>query len=146
MKQSSDFPLSESHRRVIAALLRGFEDMLSEIERWIDPAPGVLIAVEDRLGPAEEQRLRALLARMSGELRRMGNEIGIDASPRSAARSIEALLVEHLSLLEETAGGELRGYGELDSSVRERLEKELARLHTLFGEMLDVVRRSSREH
>jgi hypothetical protein len=142
---SPNYLLGESHRRIIAALLRGFEDMLAEIERWIDPAPGVLIAVEDRLSPAEEQRLRSLLDRMSGELHRIGNEIGIDVSPRSAARSIESLLVEHLSLLEESAGGELRGYGDMDSSVRERLEREFARLHAIFGEMLDVVRRSSRE-
>jgi hypothetical protein len=146
MKHSSDLRLSDSHRRIIAALLRGFEDMLSEIDRWIDPAPGVLISIEDRLSSAEQHRLRALLDRMSAELRRMGNEIGLDASPRSAARSIESLLVEHLSLLEETAGGELRGYGEMDSSVRARLEQEFARLHGIFDEMLDIVRRASREH
>jgi hypothetical protein len=144
--QSQDFPLSDSHRRILAALLRGFEDMLAEISRWIDPAPGILISVEDRLNPGDQQRLHSLLDRMSGELERIRNEIGLDLSPRSAARSIESLLVEHLSLLEETAGGELRGYGEMNATARARLEQEFVRLHALFGEMLDVVRRSSREH
>jgi hypothetical protein len=143
---SSNFPLGESHRRIIAALLRGFEDMLSDIERWIDPQPGILISVEDRLNASEQEQLRSLLDRVSGELRRIANEMGIDVSPRSAVRSIESQLVEHISLLEETAGGELRGYGEMDVSVRARLDREFARLHGLFGEMLAVVRRSSREH
>jgi uncharacterized membrane-anchored protein len=137
--------LRRSHRRILSALLRGFEDMRSEIERWIDPEPGVLVAVEERLGAAEQKRLRALLDRLGQELRRIEHEIALDVSPRSAARSIEALVVEHLSLLEETAGGELRGYGELDPPARARLETEFARLHGLFGEMLEVVRRSPQE-
>ncbi len=146
MTQPPKFDLGESHRRILAALLRGFEGMRAEINRWIDPAPGVLTSVEDRLGPGEQQRLRALLDRLAGELDRIGREIGLDVSPRSAARSIESLLVEHLSLLEETAGGELRGCGEMDAPVRARLEQEFARLRALFGEMLDVVRRAPREH
>jgi len=140
------FELGESHRRILSALLRGFEDMRAEIERWIDPAPGVLVRIEERLGAGEQQRLRALLERLGEELGRIVREIGLDVSPRSAARSIESLLVEHLSLLEETAGGELRGYGELDPAARARLEHEFQGLHGLFGEMLHVVRRSSHEH
>ena len=145
MGEPEKFELRQSHRRILSALLRGFEDMRAEIERWIDPAPGVLIAVEERLGPAGQQRLRVLLDRLGEELARIEREIGLDVSPRSAARSIEALVVEHLSLLEETAGGELRGYGELDAAARSRLEKEFARLHGLFGEMLEVVRRTPHE-
>ena len=146
MTEARKFELGESHRRILSALLRGFEDMRAEIERWIDPAPGVLIAVEDRLSGGEQKRLRGLLNRMAGELGRIEREIGLDVSPRSASRSIEALLVEHLAQLEETAGGELHGYGEMDSAVRARLETEFQRLHGLFGEMLQVVRRAPHEH
>lgn len=145
MSEPQKLALGESHRRILSALLRGFEDMRAEIERWIDPAPGVFVSVEERLAPGEQQRLRALLDRLGEELRRINREIALDISPRSAARSVEALVVEHLSLLEETAGGELRGYGEMDTPARARLDGEFARLRELFAEMLRVVRRSSRE-
>lgn len=145
MADGQKFELRQSHRSILSALLRGFEDMCAEIERWLDPEPGVLVAVEERLGAVEQQRLRILLDRLGGELRRIEREIQLDVSPRSAARSIEALLVEHLSLLEETSGGDLRGYGELDPPAQARLETEFTRLHALFGEMLEVVRRSPQE-
>jgi hypothetical protein len=140
VERAPKLELSESHRRIISALLRGFEDMCGEIERWIDPAPGVFVSIEDSLSPRERDRLRSLLARLLDELRRIKLEIGLDVSERSAERSIKALLVEHLSLLEETSGGELRGYGELGDPARRRLEAEFARLHRVFDEMLLVVR------
>jgi hypothetical protein len=140
MERTPKSELGESHRRIVSALLRGFEDMCGEIERWIDPAPGILVSIEDPLGPAERDRLRSLLTRLLAELRRIGRELGLDISARSAPRSINALLVEHLSLLEETSGSELRGYGELDDHARARLEQEFARLHRLFDEMLLVVK------
>ena len=115
--------------------------MRAEIERWIDRAPGGLTPVEDRLSGEECERLRTLLGRLDQELRRMGRELELDAAGRSAARSIEALLVEHLSLLQETSGGELRGYGAIEESARRRLESEFARLQEIFEAMLRVVRR-----
>jgi hypothetical protein len=139
--QTPKLGLGESHRRIVSALLRGLEDMCAEIERWIDPAPGVLVSVEDRLGPAERDRLRALVTRLLDELRRLRREIELDVSERSAARSIQAQLVEQLSLLEETAGGELRGYGELEDEPRRRLEQEFRRLHRVLEDMLLLVRR-----
>ncbi len=115
--------------------------MRAEIERWIDPAPAALTPVDDRLSGEECERLRTLLGRLDQELRRMGRELELDAAGRSAARSIEALLVEHLSLLQETSGGELRGYGAIEESARRRLENEFARLQEIFEAMLRVVRR-----
>jgi hypothetical protein len=141
--QPEKLVLRESHRRIVSALLRGLEDMRAEIERWIDPAPGVLVSVEDRLNEQERGRLRALLGRLEEELRRMRREIELDVASRPAARSIEALLVEHLSLLQETTGGELRGYGEVDEATAARLECEFARLEEVFHAMLRVVRRES---
>lgn len=119
--------------------------MRAEIERWIDPAPGALTSVEDRLSAEERDRLRALLDRLDQELRRMGRDLELDVTARSAARSIEALLVEHLSLLQETSGSELRGYGPIDESARRRLESEFARLQEIFDAMLRVVRRPAPE-
>ena len=141
MSQPEEPSLGESHRRILAALLRGFEDMRAEIERWIDPRPGALVAIEERLGEPEIRRLRELLDRLGRELDRMAREFHLEPSSRSASRSIEALLVEHLSLLEETAGGELAGYGALDAASRERLRAELDRLHAIFDGMLELVRR-----
>jgi hypothetical protein len=137
--------LRETHRRILSALLRGFEDMRAEIGPWIDPAPGILVAVEDRLGAAERRALRSLLGELEEEIRRLDREISLDVSSRSAARTIGALLVEHLSLLEETAGGELRGYGAIDPALHARLDSEFARLRDLFSRMLAVVRRDSGE-
>lgn len=139
--QSAKFSLGESHRRIVSALLRGLGDMRMEIERWIEPAPGVLVSIEDRLNGEEREQLSALLGRLEEELRRMEREIELDVSTRSAARSIEALLAEHLSLVQETSGGELRGYGELDEAARNRLASEFARLQEIFDGMLRVVRR-----
>jgi hypothetical protein len=141
--QPEKLALGDSHRRIVSALLRGIEEMRAEIERWIDPEPGVLVSIKDRLSGSESERLRAQLARLEEELRRMRREIELDVASRPAARSIEALLVEHLSLLQETAGGELRGYGEMDPGTRTRLEAEFARLQEIFEAMLRVVRRAS---
>ncbi len=135
--------LGESHRRIVSALLRGFEDMAAEISRWVDPPAGVLVSVEDRLNRRERQEVQALLARLEEELRRLAREINLDVAGRSAARSIEALVVEHLSLLQETAGGELRGYGEMDDKTRVRLAAEFARLQEIFESLLHVVRREA---
>lgn len=119
--------------------------MRLEIERWLDPAPGVLVAIEDRLSAGECSKLRSLLGELDAELRRIESQITLDVSSRSAARAIDALLVEHLSLLEETASGELRGYGEIDPAARARLDSEFTRLRDLFARMMRVVRRTSRE-
>ena len=145
MSETPQFELGESHRRILSALLRGFEDMRAEIEQWMDPSPGVLVGIEERLSREERERLRELLDRMFDELRRLERELSLGVSTRSATRSIEALLVEHLSLLEETAGGELRDYGAIDDAARDRLEGEFARLHRIFDQMLEVVRRKRSE-
>lgn len=135
--------LGESHRRIVSALLRGFEDMAAEIARWIDPPPGVLVSVEDRLNERERHQVRTLLARLEEELRRLSRQIELDVAGRSVTRSIEALVVEHLSLLQETSGGELRGYGEMDGKTSERLAAEFARLQEIFQSILQVVRREA---
>lgn len=142
--QPQNAALGESHRRIVAALFRGFEDMRAEIERWIDPAPGALTAIDDRLDREECERLRALLDRLDLELGRIARDLELDSAGRSAARSIEALLVEHLSLLQETSGGELRGYGAIGEGARRHLESEFARLQEIFQSMLRVVRRPPR--
>jgi hypothetical protein len=133
--------LGENHRRVISIVLRNLEHMCEEIERWIERPSGTLLDFEQDLSIEQPDLLRALLAELRGEIRRISTEVELNRGSKSRKGAIRALLSVHLVQLEESESPRLKGYGPLTEEAKLKLDQELGRLHTLLEQMVAVVER-----
>lgn len=139
--QHTKLALGENHRRVLSVVLRSLEQMCEEIEGWLERKPGLLFRVEDDLSPRQRRELRQQAIRLRGQLRRLADEIALNASVQSPRRAIAALLSSHIVQLEETTSERLRGYGVLSEEARQKIDAELAQLIRLTEQMLECVER-----
>ncbi|HEX9760906.1 MAG TPA: hypothetical protein VGA40_08295 [Candidatus Acidoferrales bacterium] len=134
--------LGENHRRALTVLLAGLEEMCDEMESWMERPPGVLLQVEDKLRPAQQEKLRALAARLREQLARVGGEVQLDGVVQSPRRSVLALLSAHIIYLEEAEASGFKGYGPLPEDARRRITAELRRLRGILEEMQSAARRA----
>lgn len=127
--------LGENHRRVVSVLLRGVERACNEIEAALGDSDGLLYRVRADLSLEQQQSLRKMIERVRTELARITSQIELDVSVHSRRRRILALLSSSIVNLEESTPDKLRGYGELPSEAKAKLESEFTSLLALLNEM-----------
>lgn len=135
--------LGENHRRVISVLLRGIERACEEIDASLRDGDGIFYRVAGDLAGEQQHALRKMTERVRSELRRIVAGIELDVSAHSRRRKISALLSSSIVNLEESTPDKLRGYGELSSEAKARLETEFARLLELLNEMESLLDENS---
>lgn len=127
--------LGENHRRVVSVLLRGVERTCDEIEAALGDSDGLLHRVSADLTRPQQESLRQTAERVRSELARITSQIELDVSVHSQRRRILALLSSSIVNLEESTPEKLRGYGELSTEAKSRIEAEFASLLVLLSEM-----------
>jgi len=131
--------LSENHRRVISALLRGVERRCEEMAEWLDRRSGLLQRVEDDLRPDEAARLHKLLGQVRTEIARFNDEVALTPGQQSRRRALAALVTTAVTDLEESQSQHLKGYGKMPVENGRALDAKLARLLVLLEEMEGIL-------
>ncbi len=135
----SKLQLSENHRRVISALLRGVERRCEEMADWLDRTSGLLQRVEDDLRPGEAARLHKLLGQVRAEIARFNDEVPLTPGRESRRRALAALVTTGVTDLAESQSQHLKGYGKMPEETARALDAKLARLLVLLEEMQRIV-------
>jgi hypothetical protein len=126
-------PLTEGQRRHLVASLANVVAALGEIDsiaRRRGPTPaGSLARIVDDLPPGFDSAIELPLTRARAELAALIATLDLQAPDASAYRSVQALVMSSLVVLEDTGTRNLRGYGEIYPSLPELLEPALSRIH-----------------
>jgi hypothetical protein len=126
--ESASIRLNEHQRRHFEVLFSRLEDAVTAIEGWLDsdsPHSGVLKMTVDDLPDG----YRAIAAEHLADLRRQIAVLCrvLELKPRRVSRSrmIGATLRAEAVKVEDSLSRHLRGYGDVDSTVAQRLDPAL---------------------
>jgi hypothetical protein len=131
--------LGENHRRVVSVLMRGIDQMCSEVDASLEESSGILQRVLDDVSRAQKRELRSMTASIRAEIGRVASEIELDTGVLSKRRKVSALISASIVNVEESDPQKLRGYGPLSDSAMKRLQDEFGRLHTLLERMAAIL-------
>jgi hypothetical protein len=141
MASGKKLALSESHRRVVSALLRRVEATCEEVLDWLIRPSGNLRHLSEDVSERQAGELRALVERLRRELQRVQNEVGVDPSAQSRSRCIASSVSLTRVEIEEVLTPGLRGYGALSPDLEAALDAKFARLLACLYAMSRVVER-----
>lgn len=131
--------LGENHRRVVSVLMRGVEQMCSEVDASLEESSGILQRMLDDVSRTQKKELRSMTVSIRAEVARVASEIELDTGVLSRRRKIAALISASIVNVEESDPQKLRGYGPLSDLAMRRLQEEFSRLHTLLEQMAAIV-------
>lgn len=143
-------PLTEGQRRHLVASLANVAAALVEIEaiakeRGSIP-PGPLAKVANDLPPGFDSAIEQPLNRARAALEALIAALDLQAPDGSARRSIQALVMSSLVILEDAGTRNLHGYGKIHPSLHDLLDPALSRIHEeirAIGEALSAEPRPS---
>jgi hypothetical protein len=131
--------LGENHRRVVSVLMRGIDQMCSEVDAALEESSGILQRVLDDVSRAQKKELRNMVASVRTEVGRIASQIELDTGALSMRRKVAALISASIVNVEESDPQKLRGYGPLSDVAMKRLQDEFGRLHTMLEKMAAVL-------
>jgi hypothetical protein len=135
MPDSASTPdlLTEGQRRHLAVSLARVERALREIAelaetREAPPAPLLTRVIHD-LPPDFGHAIQASVGDATATLGELAATFALEAPNSFHGRSVQALVISSLVVIEDTASRNLRGYGEIHPDVPPLLDPLLDRLH-----------------
>jgi hypothetical protein len=122
--------LNAAQHNALAAPLRLLEERCDHIDALLRRVRGgqALHQVAADVPASAADALDAGLAALRGEIARLAVAYGLATEPRSAARTIDALLATSLAELEDIRPAKLRAYGQVDPGSAARLEADIAQV------------------
>jgi hypothetical protein len=131
--------LTEGQRRHLTVSLAGVERAVREIAalaegREAAASPLLAQAIHD-LPPDFGQAIRNSLADATATLAELASTFALEASSSFHGRSVRALVVSSLVVIEDTTSRNLRGYGAIHPGVPQLLDPLLDRLHESLREI-----------
>jgi hypothetical protein len=134
--------LNDNQRRHYEVLFARLEQSLDQIERAThgEPAPSLMSRPIDDLPERFTVESAPIIADVRGVLEEVVASLGLRPRELSRRRTCEALITSEMIGVENGYAGQLRGYGEIDSSVAERLDPVLTRVHAGLGQLRDLLR------
>jgi hypothetical protein len=122
--------LNAAQRNALAATLQLLEERCDQIDALLRHAQGgqALQQVAADVPVSAAHALAAGLAGLRGEIARLAVAYGLATEPRSAARTIDALLATSWAELEDIRPAKLRAYGQVDPASAARLEADIAQV------------------
>jgi hypothetical protein len=125
--------LTEGQRRHLTVSLASVERAVREIAalaggREASTAP-LLARVTHDLPADFGQAIQSSVAETTATLTELASTFALEASRSSHGRSVQALVISSLVVIEDAASRNLRGYGELHPGVPPVLDPLLDRLH-----------------
>lgn len=140
--------LTEGQRRHLAASLRQVGSALAEIERLARPGvPPARNPLDNRVMDLPAAFAQAIASDLTGahvELRDLVAALGLRSSPLTAARTVQALVVSSMVVLEDAGSRAMVGYGDVDPRLPLILDPALDRLHERMSAIGDHLAELSR--
>lgn len=128
MSVNVSYPLNEPQQRRLTVSLAGLERLLAELRAQLEhgPADLRLTRFEDRLARGEAVALLAAVAAAETRLRRIADDLQLEALTDSVRRRLAAgLELAAINLHECRPGGGLKGCGAVASATADYLEREI---------------------
>ena len=146
--ESGSIRLNEHQRRHFEVLFSRLDDTVTAIEGWLDDNAlhsGVLKETVDDLPPGFRATAMETLAQLRRQIVTLSELLALKSRRVSRSRMIGATLRAEAVRVEDSLSRHLRGYGNVDSSVAERLDPQLhdiARTLNALAIKLQTARRS----
>ena len=150
MADESPITLNEHQRRHFEVLFSRLEDAVTAVEGWLEvdtPPPSLLKVTVDDLPDGYRALARESIAQLRAKIAALYEALELKPRRVSRSRLIGATLRAEAVRVEDSLSRQLRGYGNVDSSVVERLDpalQDIARLlHTLAYRLQASSRRAA---
>ncbi len=144
-RSESSIELPEIQHRVYRAtkmiLERRITDYFSYLllSKYRDEFPNIIpLSFEDDVEPEEKQILINCLAKLSDLLDSFSQTFNLERSPKSLRQHFRAQSYKTWEDLENSYSKQLRGYGELDPAVRERLDDFINKMEETNGTIIKL--------
>ena len=140
--QGDRIRLNDNQRRHYEVLFARLEQSLDQIERATrgEPAPSLMSRPIDDLPERFTNESAPIIATVRGVLDEVAASLELRPREVSRRRTCEALITSEMIGVENGYARQLRGYGEIDPSVAERLDPALSRAHAGLGLLRDLLR------
>jgi len=134
--------LNDNQRRHYEVLFARLEQSLDQIERAThgEPVASLMSRPIDDLPERFTVESAPIIAAVRGSLSEVAASLELRPRELSRRRTCEALITSEMIGVENGYAGQLRGYGEMDPSVAERLDPALGRVHAGLGQLRDLLR------
>lgn len=138
--------LTEGQRRHLTVSLARVERAVREIAalaggKEAPPLPLLTEVIHD-LPPDFGQSIQSAVAEAAATLSELASTFALEAPRSFHRRSVQALVVSSLVMIEDTASRNLRGYGEIHPGVPPLLDPLLNRLHEALVDIGRVLKAS----
>src|SRR6185295_449448 len=140
--QQDRIRLNDNQRRHYEVLFARLEQSLDQLERAThgEPAASLMSRPIDDLPARFTNESTPIIATVRAVLEEVAASLDLRPREVSRRRTCEALITSELIGVENGYAKQLRGYGEIDPSVGERLDPALTRVHAGLGVLRDLLR------
>ena len=134
--------LNDNQRRHYEVLFSRLEQSLDQIERATrgEPAPSLMSRPIDDLPERFTNESAPIIATVRGLLEEVAASLELRPREVSRRRTCEALITSEMIGVENGYARQLRGYGEIDPSVAERLDPTLEQVHAGLSALRNLIR------
>jgi hypothetical protein len=140
--------LNRNQERAVAVRLRMLEERLAIIVRLMDDDERGRLYRRDRAPYSAEQRARidSVILEIRAEIAHVADTFGLASEEQDAARRIVGLLGITWEGLGDVRAGRLRGLGDVDPALPERLNPSVERLMDLVLDLQTIASRATDPH
>ena len=141
-------PLNQAQALSLATTLRMLEERCDQIEHLLADSGerGALHHTEQDIPETIQPALRGNLVMLRAQVARLAAEFHLGAEPRSARRTLVALLASSWQELEDARPAKLGRYGPLDPAVAPSLDAGIAELIALVQAMQSLLSENTTRH
>ena len=134
--------LNDNQRRHYEVMFARLEQSLDQIERATrgQPEPSLMSRPIDDLPARFTLESQPIIASVRTLLAESARSLGLRLREQSRRRTCEALITSEMIGVENAHAAQLRGYGEIDPSVAERLDPALDRVHAGLALLRELLR------
>jgi hypothetical protein len=134
--------LNANQRRHYEVLFARLEESISKIQSlMVNEWPEYTMTVsEDDLPAAFRQTAPPQLDKLRREIAQLSNILDLRPRTASRRRTISAILTAEAVRFEDSLASQMRGYGQVDSSVRQHLDPRLENIARILNALASSLR------
>lgn len=142
-------PLLNPYQKNSLRLTLVFVDKaMLQIERWLtseDENEGLLYEIKDDLSAEEKSQLYSHIPRIRAIISELKEEFELEKQSDDKSRLVFGALPYLWQILMETTGRKMKGYGEVNPGLAEKLNPPINKLANLILKMTDIVEPAQRK-
>ena len=148
MNPDSNLPLTESQQRRLTVRLATLEKQLQALREQLEHRPhdSRLLRYDDPLDAGESTRLLPAVVEVERQLRRIADDLRLEAQVEPGRRTFTAgLELAGIHLYECTVEGGLGGYGPVAPATADYLAREISKLEAAVQSLLQTLRQGGQK-